>query len=218
MRGVPEGIMLRVLLAVLSVMLLATAAAAAPLCPEGKHYSDYVALGAGGCVLGDKLFANFQLLLGPNDGAATTPKADQIGVAPLNQPRNPGFSFSGNPDFASPPADSALGFFSWRFRFTVAVQPGGGKIEDASIDYIDPTAEGNASSSAQELLCLGGKFVSKGICADGIAQTELNLRQNENQPDQTADHKKFGQLYDPVDLDLLAAVAKGTEQDPGGAR
>jgi hypothetical protein len=113
--------MRKTLLAVLSCLALTTAAGAAPVaaCPDGKTYADYITLGA--CSLGDKAFSNFALLLGPNTGAATTPKANQIAATPLAPALNPGFTFTGTPPFHSPAPPS---FFSYRFLYTVRVQAG----------------------------------------------------------------------------------------------
>ena len=47
-----------VLLAI-SLAVFVSAASAAPLCVRGGTMASYEALGAGGCVIGDKLFSNF---------------------------------------------------------------------------------------------------------------------------------------------------------------
>ncbi len=49
---------LSVLLAI-SLAVFVSAASAAPLCVAGGTMASYEALGAGGCVIGDKLFSNF---------------------------------------------------------------------------------------------------------------------------------------------------------------
>src|SRR5258708_8332607 len=49
---------LSVLLAI-CLAVFVSAASAAPLCVAGGTMASYEALGAGGCVIGDKLFSNF---------------------------------------------------------------------------------------------------------------------------------------------------------------
>src|SRR5271165_2080736 len=109
------AIVIRILaiFAAVGVVMTAGAAGAAPMCQAGGTLADYIGLGAGGCVLGDKVFSNFSLALGPNAGTTTVPTAAQIMVTPLNEPFNPGFTFTGKPPFASP-AMAAPFFFSWR--------------------------------------------------------------------------------------------------------
>lgn len=194
------------------------AAEAAP-CGAGT-LADYINLGAGGCTVDDKLFSNFQLALGPNDGRATVPKADQIAIATINEPLNPGLRFTGNPPFQSPPAPSPPNpfFFSWRISFTVTVE-GNKLIHDASLEFADPTASGNANSAINELLCLGGRFQSKGICANGISQASLDVRDNVSPlPNQTFDSKEFGNTYQVVDTQTLIRVDQGTPDNPGSAQ
>ena len=144
-------------------------------CPDGKTYADYAAFGVMGCLLGDKVFSNFSLRLGPNTGAATTPKANQIAVTPINTAANPGFRFTGNPAFHSPPPPGPPAFFSYRFEYDVRVQAGGQPITDASLMMPMPTVAADGSLTIQELICLGGPFESKGICANGNPMATLNV-------------------------------------------
>jgi hypothetical protein len=167
--------MRKTLLIVVCYLALNTAARAAPIapCPADKTYADYITLKA--CLLGDKAFSNFDLLLGPNTGAATTPKANQIAVTPLNPARNPGFTFTGTPPFHSPPPPGPPDFFSYRFLYDVRVQAGGAPITDASLVMSMPTVTADGSVTINELICLGAVFESKGICANGAPMTELRV-------------------------------------------
>src|SRR5262249_42719621 len=151
-----------VLLAAIAFLLLGGTARAVPTpaCPEGKKLSDYIALGAGGCLLGDKVFSNFALKLGPNTGADTAPKADQISVTPLDVARDPGFPFTGDPEFQS----SATGFFSYRLAFTVKVQADGAPIKDASAEFSVPTLAADGSVDATETICLGDLATGDATC------------------------------------------------------
>jgi hypothetical protein len=161
-------------LALACVLALCTVARADPVppCPANKTYADYMALGVGGCLLGDKVFSNFGLRLGPNTGAATTPKANQIAVAALNAAGNPGFTFTGTPPFHSPAPPS---FFSYRFTYDVRVQAGGMAIDDASLSMPAPTLAADGSLTINEMICLGAVFESKGICANNAPSVDLKV-------------------------------------------
>ena len=115
------------------------------------------------------------LLLGPNTGAATTPKANQIAVTPLNPALNPGFTFTGTPPFHSPPPPGQPSFFSYRFLYDVRVQAGGVPITDASLAMSIPTVTADGEITINELICLGAVFESKGICANSAPMTELTV-------------------------------------------
>jgi hypothetical protein len=159
----------------LAVLSMASLARAAPACPDGKTYADYIALGVGGCLLDDKIFSNFGLRLGPNTGAANTPKANQIAVPPLNPAGNPGFRFTGTPPFRSPPPPGPPSFFSYRFLYDVRVQAGGQPITDASLMMPAPVIAADGSLTINELMCLGAVFESKGVCPHGAPMAELKV-------------------------------------------
>ena len=167
--------MRKTLLAVLCCVSVAATARAAPIaaCPGGKTYADYIALQA--CLLGDKAFSNFDLRLGPNTGAVTTPKAKQIAVAPIAAPMNPGLQFAGTPPFHSPPPPGPPAFFSYRFLYDARVQAGGFSITDASLTMPAPVVTADGSLTITELICLGAVFESKGICANSAPMVSLNV-------------------------------------------
>jgi len=109
-------------------------ATATPVCVQGTLAS-YIALGAGGCQIDDKIFANF--VYQPTAVNAVAPTADQVNVAPLPAPPGgqlnpgPGISFaSGGWTVVGPDKfiDSAI-------SFTVTIAPGYPTrfINDASI-------------------------------------------------------------------------------------
>lgn len=52
-----------------------------PVCTGGS-LADYIALGSGGCTIGDKLFSNFQYLAS-SGGGAVAPTATEVSVAPF---------------------------------------------------------------------------------------------------------------------------------------
>ena len=153
--------------ALLGSFALSTAAHAAPIqpCPSGKTYADYITLTS--CLLGDKAFSNFELRLGPNTGAATIPKANQITVTPLNPALNPGLRITGNPPFQSPPPPGPPSFYSYQFIYNVRVQAGGASIIDASLAMAMPTVTADGSVTINELICLGAVFESKGVHPEG---------------------------------------------------
>lgn len=200
----------KTLLAALCGLALATAAHAAPIeaCPDGKTYADYIALKA--CLLGDKAFSGFELRLGPNSGAATTPKANQIAVTPLNPAVNPGLRFTGTPPFHSPLPPGPPGFFSYRFIYDVRVQAGGASITDASLAMSMPTVTADGSITINELICLGAVFESKGICANGAAPTELKVFDTPMGAQLTAS-TNFAQPYRLVGVETLLVADLGTK-------
>lgn len=165
----------RTILILLGSLVFSTVAHAVPIqpCPNGKTYADYIAVAS--CLLGDKAFSNFELRLGPNTGAATIPKANQITVTPLNPALNPGLRFIGNPPFQSPPPPGPPNFYSYRFIYNVRVQAGGASITDASLTMANPTVTADGSVTITELICLGAVFESKGVCAGGAPQVTLSV-------------------------------------------
>ncbi|HET6182813.1 MAG TPA: hypothetical protein VFA03_04390 [Acetobacteraceae bacterium] len=158
-----------------ALALLSGRAFALPACPDGQPYATYMAIGAGGCLLNDKAFSNFTLALGPNSGAATTPKANQITVMPITTAGNPGFRFTGNPPFHAPALPGPPTFFSYRFGYDVRVQAAGQPITDASLTMLAPTLAADGSVSIAEDICLGAVFESKGVCAHNAPMRTLNV-------------------------------------------
>src|SRR5271169_4216814 len=80
---------LSVLLAICLAVFVSTATAA-PLCSAGGTMASYEALGAGGCVIGDKLFSNF-IYGSTAQGAGVAVPDTQVFLTPVvADPYNPG--------------------------------------------------------------------------------------------------------------------------------
>ncbi len=112
---------------VLIVTLLAVYASiglGAPVCTVGT-VETYVALGAAGCQIGDKLFYDFNYLGTGSGGATPIPEAG-VAVTPIDTPYNPGFTFN------APWSVGAGQALNSTIGFTVAVLDGGGLIKDIS--------------------------------------------------------------------------------------
>src|SRR5260370_17713210 len=92
-------------LLVITVAAFVSAASAAPLCVAGGTMASYEVLGAGGCVIGDKLFSNFVYgSTGHGNGVAVADTAvflTPVNIGGLNPV--PGIVFSGAPRAAPPP-------------------------------------------------------------------------------------------------------------------
>jgi len=117
-------------------------ASAVELCTQGTM-ADYVALGAAGCVIDDKLFYNFAY------SSALVP-AGSVAVAPISMPYNPGFAFSaGWGAIGSMVVDSHITYY-------VAVLQGGFPIGDISAAMTGYVAVGNGFVLVAENAWLGG--------------------------------------------------------------
>jgi hypothetical protein len=94
---------------------------AAPACTTGT-FNDYVALGSGGCTIGDKLFNNFTL---------TTVEEVPLGltVIPDPMPLNPGIDVTWTP-LTCPAIGSDCDVFENGTGFDVTVLSGGAPIND----------------------------------------------------------------------------------------
>lgn len=84
--------MKKTLLSIAMVLASVAVASAAPVCTSGT-LADYVALGSGGCTIGDKLFSNFSYASTAGGGASAV-AANQVAVSPLVSALDPGILFS----------------------------------------------------------------------------------------------------------------------------
>jgi hypothetical protein len=112
---------------ILMIGLLALGAAiglGAPICPTGTM-ADYLALGAVGCQIDDKLFYNFDYT-GTGSGGAVAIPPEGVAVTPILTPFNPGFIF--NAPWTVGPGQS----LDSMINYTVLVLPGGVLIKDIS--------------------------------------------------------------------------------------
>ena len=129
--------------------------------------SAYIGLGSAGCVIDDKVFANFtytSLAL----GGAKVPAASEITVTPIEAALDPGLLFEANWIAMSIPEGVAS-----TIGYSVSVLPGGNLIKDASL-----TLRGSSVDAAGEVvevvegLCLGAAFTMVFTC--GTTEVFLN--------------------------------------------
>ena len=113
---------------------LASAAPIYPTCIAGGTMASYEALGAGGCVIGDKLFNNFSYS-STGQGTATAVDPSTIFLSPVDAGTfspGPGIVFSSS-NWVVPGSTTVTSILDMSFRFTVTVLPGGPLINDASL-------------------------------------------------------------------------------------
>jgi hypothetical protein len=106
------------------MVLVSWVGLAAPVCGTGT-LADYVALGATGCEIDDKLFYDFEYTSTGSGGATPVP-ADGVAVTPITIPFNPGFIF--NAPWSVGPGQ----LLDSMINYTVVVLEGGAQIKDLS--------------------------------------------------------------------------------------
>ena len=110
-------------LLVITVAAFVSAASAAPLCVTGGTMASYEALGAGGCVIGDKLFSNFVYgSTGHGTGVAVGDTA--VFLTPVNAGGlnpGPGFVFSSSGWVVPSASPTTNSFVDSSIAFTVTV-------------------------------------------------------------------------------------------------
>ena len=134
------------------VAMGAVASAAVAPCPTGKTLADYIALGATGCQIDDKVFSNFAY----SGGQGGVPQAGQVNVTPDNTPFNPGVNFGANWTLFGPNLSE-----DFHLSFTVDVLAGGRPIGDDSLGIdIGQVVGVNSLITVNETVCLGGNFTN----------------------------------------------------------
>jgi hypothetical protein len=138
----------------LPLAMLSAPSADAATCSQGS-YSDYVALGSGGCTIGDKTFFNFSFVSGTGESSSA------VTVVPVSDGTNFGFNFIFPSVVGIDEDDYLLGY-------TVATigNPGPALIKDVSVNGTLGASAGAAVSVA-ESVCIGGTFSAAGICSSG---------------------------------------------------
>jgi hypothetical protein len=110
-------------LLVISLAVFVSAASAAPLCVAGGTMATYEALGAGGCVIGDKLFSNFVYgSTGHGNGVAVADTAvflTPVNIGGLNP--GPGIVFSSSGWVVPSASPTTNSFVDSSIAFTVTV-------------------------------------------------------------------------------------------------
>lgn len=149
------------------LVVFASMAVAAPLCTDlvgtgaagAVTMADYVALGGGGCQIGDKLFSNF-FYQPTHAGEGPAVAASSIFMAPVNPTSyNPGIVFSSNDWLVS----GGVSYYDASISFGVTVLGGGSLIEDATLTMgADATVSGTGSAAIGESIVAGDGFTPLG--------------------------------------------------------
>ncbi len=142
----------------LAAVFAAAAVSAAPVCQLGT-LADYIALGSTGCMINDKIFANFQSLHTATGGASAATDAT-IAVSPIVQAGpailNPGpglvFSTGDWTAFAGQTVNTSI-------RFTVTTTVANYFLKDASLAFSGAaTGATGAATITETILTSAGGF------------------------------------------------------------
>ncbi len=155
--------MLRTSLVVAMVLVFAAAASAAPVCVTDT-LENYIGLGSEGCMIGDKVFSDFDYTY-THFGSPDVPSA-AVTVTPQPADLNPGLRF--NALWLAAPT-TAIDVY---LEFTVTAPSA--SIKDASIVIGGFTGTGVAVLDGGEDLCLGAAFVS-GECSGTLLSGAMNV-------------------------------------------
>jgi hypothetical protein len=170
----------------LSVFLMATLvafasmAAAAPLCTAlvgtgvggAVTMADYVALGSGGCVIGDKLFSSFYYQPS-HGGTGPAVAASAVFLTPVDAGTyspGPGITFSSGSWFVPGGSTIEPSFFDASITFSVNVLRGGALIEDATLTM---GSESRVTGAGQATI---GEdvFAANGYTELGVMDVDVN--------------------------------------------
>ena len=139
-----------------TLVAFAGIASAAPLCTGiGSTMADYLALGSGGCTIGDKLFSNFTFNVTFFGTGADVPAAD-VSLAPVGAgTSNPGILFSSNAVLVPGADPSALSYVDLGIGFTVSTVDGRNLIEDATLTLSSFAVSGTGRANIGETVTPG---------------------------------------------------------------
>jgi len=191
-----------------SIFLLATTIASAetsiPVCTSGGTLASYIALGAGGCTIEDKVFFNFSGNITGNVPLSTS----SIFITPITTALNPGISV--NPNMSVSNITGVGDFFQdLALHFSVRTLDSGARIEDVSLGLAGG-AVGTGATSINEFVCVGAAFanpLSGTGCPGGKELVNINVA---NPPPILFVDKTFASLTNFVDVFKDVAVHSGT--------
>jgi hypothetical protein len=117
--------------------------------------ADYVSLGSGGCIIGDKLFSNFTYNATFYGSGAYVPAAD-VTLTPVGaDTSNPGILFSSEQVFVSAADPSVFSYVDLGIGFTVSTLDGSKVIEDASLTLSSFALTGTGRANIAETISPG---------------------------------------------------------------
>ena len=138
---------------------------AAPLCVTGSLTS-FIALGSGGCEVGDLQFFGFASLTAPPGSTALAPGA--ITVSP-NTSGGPGLLFT-----LSGANSSSVAILDARLGFDVTPVAGArNRISDSTLTQNGGTATGSGGVTGVETICVGSAITATGACPGTLASRNL---------------------------------------------
>ena len=140
---------------------------AAPLLTPGT-LADYIALGAGGGQIGDKLFYGFTYA-GSGFGGAVPIPATGISVIPITDPLNPGLLF--NAPWTAGPGQGLDSLIS----FSVLVLSGGAQIGDISATMVGYGIVPNGVVAVAETTTVGNLLLYDDSTLGVVAHDELSI-------------------------------------------
>ena len=142
--------------------MAATMAFGAPACVTGS-YTSYVALGAGGCLVGDATFNNFSGLGFVNSAGVPALTTDQIQIVPSGSLTNATLTFVYVSSPGGPPTPVTVSttgaIFSFGFSYDLVVSPSNLSSVQMSSTFSN-TAQGGVSSTKNAQLG-GSTFTSQ---------------------------------------------------------
>jgi hypothetical protein len=142
-----------VLLAI-SLAVFVSAASAAPLCIAGGTMASYEDLGAGGCVIGDKLFSNF-VYLSTGHGTGVAAPDTAVFLTPVNDTGvnpGPGIVFSSNAWVVPSASITTRSTVDSSISFTVTVIDGPLLIEGGTLTLLSSSTSGTGIADITETI------------------------------------------------------------------
>jgi len=191
-----------------SVLLLASTIASAdtsiPQCASSGTLASYIALGAGGCIIEDKVFFNFSANITGNVPLSTS----SVFITPITTALDPGILV--NPNMLVMNTSGVGDFFQdLALHFSVRTLDLGARIKDVSLGLAGGGVLSGATS-INEFVCVGGAFANPLAgtgCPVGNQVVNLNVA---NPPPILFVEQNFASLTNFVDVFKDIAVHSGT--------
>ena len=154
-------------LVVLGVLVMCSLGFAAPICSSGP-LSNYLNLGADGCMLGTSIVSNFTIFPGSTGATAISPAT--VSVVPTNSGSAPRLTFT----------TTASAGANQLFQMVLGYRITGSTFTSDTMMVSGTTTTGGGSTTAIQNYCLGGSFVPNppnfpGTCSGSTNGTLLIL-------------------------------------------
>jgi hypothetical protein len=137
-------------------VVFVSSVSAAPLCVAGGSMASYIALGSGGCMIGNELFSNFVYGSTAN-GTAVRVDATNVFLTPVGAGTyNPGIIFTSTGWVVPGASPTANSFVDSSIAFTVSIPDGTALIEDGTLLLSSFTTRGTGVADITETFNPGG--------------------------------------------------------------